>query len=451
MGEFDRVFSRHRRDAVLLHRPYPPNAGPPVRSRLGGLPDLPAHHDWPRTSAGVPLHFLAQIDCTELPPGTPLPSRGVLFFFGRDDAEQVWNYHGQAADDCRVLYVLDAFAATPPREAPADLPPIGDEYHRRGSRDFLRRGDVGPNVHTGWPVVPRRIDSWPDDLPDGWSRGMGVLGALLDRLRRPRPVTAHQFGDYTLHIDEREGRYRDELRLKRAAAFTEATGEYPLRKSWQEESDQDGNTASRIFFHVEDGPDAYPQHWVSVHYAAKALLHRPKSFAPSRHPRFMAPLVANAEAWLSRADAAGLATAVAPADKADFRACLRRLRKPRYDLEFGSGARRLVFASLIATVQHWAGNRDLAALIPPHVYEAVRFQLNGFWNDDPTFAQMLGHAPSAQESLSPGDPTVCLLNLASDDGMGWMFGDVGNASFWIRPDDLARRDFAKAWATIEGH
>ncbi len=32
-----------------------------------------------------------------------------------------------------------------------------------------------------------------------------------------------------------------------------------------------------------------------------------------------------------------------------------------------------------------------------------------------------------------------------------MFGDVANATFWISPGDLARRDFSNVWGTIEGH
>jgi len=63
---------------------------------------------------------------------------------------------------------------------------------------------------------------------------------------------------------------------------------------------------------------------------------------------------------------------------------------------------------------------------------------------------MFGHAPSAQEPLPPDDPTVCLLNLATDVALGWSFGGAGNCTFWITPDDLARRDFTKVWGTIVG-
>ncbi len=57
------LFDRYRREAVLLHRPYPLHAGPRTNSQFGGLPRLPVQYEWPRTSNGVPLHFMAQVDC----------------------------------------------------------------------------------------------------------------------------------------------------------------------------------------------------------------------------------------------------------------------------------------------------------------------------------------------------------------------------------------------------
>ncbi|MBD3756467.1 MAG: DUF1963 domain-containing protein, partial [Gammaproteobacteria bacterium] len=62
------------RPAVIAYRPYPPFRRPAGRSKVGGYPDLPAGVEWPRTvdetdfvKAGAPLHFMAQIDLSELP------------------------------------------------------------------------------------------------------------------------------------------------------------------------------------------------------------------------------------------------------------------------------------------------------------------------------------------------------------------------------------------------
>jgi len=41
------------------------------RSRVGGSPDLTADEQWPRNGRGIPLAFVAQIDCGALPPIDP--------------------------------------------------------------------------------------------------------------------------------------------------------------------------------------------------------------------------------------------------------------------------------------------------------------------------------------------------------------------------------------------
>jgi uncharacterized protein YwqG len=64
---------------------------------------------------------------------------------------------------------------------------------------------------------------------------------------------------------------------------------------------------------------------------------------------------------------------------------------------------------------------------------------------------MLGHAPSSQHAMPVESDAVCLLQLVSDPGVGFEFGDVGEATFWIKSDDLAAMCFDNTWATLEGH
>jgi hypothetical protein len=156
----NRLLNRYRGDAVLLHRPYPPHIAARTNSKLGGLPRLPEYYEWPRTPNGLPLHFLAQIDRADIGLGSPLPPRGVLFFFRRNDEEQIWRAD-RPEDACRVLYVQDAFAATPQHAAPADLPAIGGYYPPPFARPFLHPGEAGPNIHVEWPIQPLGFDSWP--------------------------------------------------------------------------------------------------------------------------------------------------------------------------------------------------------------------------------------------------------------------------------------------------
>jgi hypothetical protein len=89
-----------------------PAAGP-VTSRLGGPALLPPETDWPRTTGGRALSFLAAIDLGELPAvdgGTPLPDAGVLLFFAAHDpnieAEVLEDEaHNEPGATARVLVV----------------------------------------------------------------------------------------------------------------------------------------------------------------------------------------------------------------------------------------------------------------------------------------------------------------------------------------------------------
>ena len=138
------LMDRFARPCIRLHRPFPPPRSRPGRSKLGGLPNLPPDLAWPygRSHFGpmrgpIPLHFLAQIDCSELPRcHAALPSSGMLYFFANTDGAADWSQH-DPDDFRRVLYapvIAPDQAATQP---PPDIPDIGP--HKRGL------GGVYPN------------------------------------------------------------------------------------------------------------------------------------------------------------------------------------------------------------------------------------------------------------------------------------------------------------------
>lgn len=106
--------------AIIAWRPYPPIDMPATRSQLGGLPLLASPGDWPRDDYGTPLHFLARINCRDLPKERgDLPGEGLLQFFARIDGGMDWN-GDERSSAVRVLYTLDPGQPTTP---PDDLPP----------------------------------------------------------------------------------------------------------------------------------------------------------------------------------------------------------------------------------------------------------------------------------------------------------------------------------------
>jgi hypothetical protein len=415
----DALFRRYRREAVLLHRPWPPQAGPPTNSQFGGLPRLPETHAWPRTSSGTPLHFLAQIDCADIRFKTPLPERGVLFFFGRGNA-YAWNGKPPASDTCRVLYALDASTLTPPRQPPADLPP-------------LERPATEPdNVHPVWPVVPFRVDTFPEEtgLPAAIQRDEPGWRRVVHRLIPGAP------SGLEIGADVREA-YDEQLPARRAAALVAATGAQPPGKpmTWREAVD----TGAAIFDFAVSGPQSFPQHWAYVRHLIPEILDRPLLYALGEETP--GERVAEAERWLARSREGPLHRPVAEDDRQAVRAWLASI----------NDYPGLVFRGAVGTIRSWVGDPALAALIPDHVLDACASHFYGYHEYWPRFSQMLGHAPASHQARDVDDPTLCLLNLDTDLALGWNFaGSDGQCTFWITPRDLARRDFSNVEGRLDG-
>jgi hypothetical protein len=441
----DKLLARYRRDGVLLHQPYPPHTAGHMNSKFGGMPRLPEHHDWPRMPNGVPLHFFAQIDCADIPLKSALPSRGVLFFFGRGDEEQVWRAD-RPEDACRVLYLQDVFPLTPLRAPPDDLPPIGGLNPPPFARRFLRAGEAGPALYTEWPIQPLVFDSWPDsssvynEIPISfdWTRLSPA------RLFKPSlPAWLERQGD----VDEIAEAYDEVLAGKRADEYYRVTGA-PLPVPGKEWSGYSTSVGLGLF--GDDGaPDAFPHHWSHIDFFCRAAV----VYIAAGRPGFDDPSTISAIAadWIERAADRQPTECVADAERAAFRDWIAGLPTHPTALPLNHLAASFIIEASLATVRAFAGDPEKARLISPAAYEIMAPLFHGHSTWGPQFSQMLGHAPSAQEARSVKDPTVCLLSLTSDAAVGWMFGDVGECSFWIAPDHLARRDFSRVWGTIEGH
>jgi uncharacterized protein YwqG len=57
--------------------------------------------------------------------------------------------------------------------------------------------------------------------------------------------------------------------------------------------------------------------------------------------------------------------------------------------------------------------------------------------------------PRAADLARSCEDWTLLLQLDSDDDAGFMWGDDGILYYWVRSADLARREFSKAWMTLQ--
>lgn len=62
-----------------------------------------------------------------------------------------------------------------------------------------------------------------------------------------------------------------------------------------------------------------------------------------------------------------------------------------------------------------------------------------------------GDGASAKQARAAAASWRLLLQIDSDDHAGMMWGDSGRIYFWIRREDLARRDFDGVWCILQCH
>lgn len=125
-------------------------------SRLGGLPLLPAHLEWPQWK-GKPQSFLAQLDLREIAGALPsfLPASGVLYFF-YDQDQSAWGSGPEDLGAWRVYYCDDDPTTLAERAAPAGLAP---EFIYRRKPVFPQRIEVLPDSQ----ALPRTEFQWARD------------------------------------------------------------------------------------------------------------------------------------------------------------------------------------------------------------------------------------------------------------------------------------------------
>lgn len=223
MKREQKILEGYCKPAILLHRPIRPEPSK-TRSKLGGLPNLPKSHAWPvglpaeGGNQRLPLHFIAQIDCGELPAQeNPLPTQGMLFFFARLDDYLVFE-DPSPDESSRVIYITTVSSDTPEREMPDTLPMVNSEISFM--QDSMKHID---NPHHGrvlasWPVTPMLIDSYPDwsilseaiddeNLDDwAWEDAIFYLRkkAIEKSIGRPRLLTEFKESDRSIFDEEND-------------------------------------------------------------------------------------------------------------------------------------------------------------------------------------------------------------------------------------------------------
>ncbi|WP_302477141.1 DUF1963 domain-containing protein [Ruegeria arenilitoris] len=384
-------------------------------SYIGGLPML-GEHPWPRTPAGVPLTFCAQIDLetvTALRPDTGLPQTGLLLFF----CDTVQNQHGS------VVYLGTAGSL---RQPPARTPHAFGEYY---GRSLLKHDNPLCVVHT-LPCWPVEFHSAPyeEEVDDDGNDPL-ELEAANPEFCRPRLV------DLLI-----EHKLAPDAALRETGFVWHASVKILAGHLIRELSACRETLLAQI---IPDTMKSRAQRaWIK-----HAPLRWTKGYKPFR--KFVLDLWSWSQeqpAWaeLHDEDRKRLWQSTERLDE-EFRRFAPDTRS-LYSVGLG-GAEKLARN----TVRHAVTGGDEAWLALP---EPVREHINNHElapGDDPERHQMFGQGRMVQAGVYERLNQLLLLQLTYDSFGSLWPGDVGIMTWWIRPEHLKAREWAQTEFMFECH
>lgn len=497
-ADVEGLLNQYHKRAILLHRPYPPMPHMSSRSYLGGLPQLPEDYDWPVGKVNgdpVPLHFVAQIACDELPAEqTDLPKRGTLFFFVSMSEEMLWGDSGNPNDDCRVIYCEHVPANTPERAMPDNLPPICNVKEFGWNSDTLWRSPTDGRIYTKWPLNFHMFDNYPQQYnynrqahnhdEDFWKAYrheenrrtgeslMACTGQILE------PPTASDWVNQPYNAkdvqlpDDVEGTFFPQC----GAIIEEITARVLHAAKRPEANYQEALASEARRMKREERQRAKQIEKLNANRTLTKKLFGKQATLPPVEPRKVKKpdyatewkmIEDTCEKWLHIADKLGPAGVPDQATRETFKAWLMKLGAQRVKTKEGHAHRllqlhKVLFSAMRRIIQRCAHDPELCAIIPPQYFNdlADRHRLvsthenpkNAEWEGVYQFErhQMLGYFPSSQDTIGADAKDISLLHLYSDYGMNFMFCDCGEAHIFISPEDLRAGRFDKAYAHTQG-
>lgn len=464
------IIAAGARTVLALGRAFPP---PPQGSApaacFGGAPRLDPARDWP-SQAGVPLHFLAQLDLTALPEaeGTDLlPRQGTLLFFAAAGP----NEQGGETWPGAVLFQPEPPDAWPPRDPPEATPRIAGAFGHDEVLDILAAHPEGRAVirrFPAWPVLPQPLTRY-EDRPETVRVMPDTARALHDRFWReadraafeaafgppPRrwnapPATAPRPDEPPHPLPRRDGEALwlpgpdwPQTRLH-ALVFARLILDRIPRAATREpapDPPRRPGLLARLFGAKPPNPAAAPDE------------------AAARARRRHAAIADEARAMLDAAAAQDPFAPPDPAQRAAIRAWVAGLPFDEEGAPLGGACaparieEQLMFAFIQgsnAVLGYRASPLPAKAMALLRAWHVPRAVQPG--SEQTVRHQLLGTAMSVQGAPEAMGPTHRLLaQFDSDAGLFWSWGDAGVLQFWITPEDLAAHRFGAAVATLEGH
>ncbi len=484
--------------SVVLRRQVPIRADEKPQSWFGGRPMMPDNVPWPKSISlehpqrgEIPLHFLAQISCAELPEelwGGLGPREGWLLFFIDPNTGDL----DGRTEGCRVIHTRTLGSE---RQAPPELGPVHDGTYAGPHYGHLEGTGEVPNTWRRWPVdcvtVPNRVVRDGEVLrvaPDRFAHVLYAGKEVSDGERPPvpDPFTARMALAVLTPIETRLA--KQPLKPDLPPNVLEALGDPEVFRSLRPDLpalEQEIRTLSQSLTSAGEtdvGPvdqDLDRLHELEVRLdrdrKLAAVLDRCPSPASLRS--YQEETVRANESWrqdalrdlrdiIDQLRAGAPDRALLEGEWADIAVHLEQTRTSYFEFRSAVGTEQGVqaieqdvslsrlynanYLRLWEFVADYYTDPELRSLIPLDVLA----HFEPFWrrlNDNRP--HRAGGAFDGIQSEPQSGPTsrLLLLNLASDEAMHWTWGDAGIVYFMISTQDLEEGRFENAAVTLECH
>ncbi|WP_434054875.1 MAG: DUF1963 domain-containing protein [Roseibium sp.] len=482
--------------SVVLRRQVPIRADEKPKSWFGGLPMMPDNVPWPKSISlehpqrgEIPLHFLAQICCAELPEelwGGLGPRDGWLLFFIDPNA---CDLDGRTEG----FKVIHTRALGSERAAPPELGPVHDGTHT-GPLDGQSEGPGdAPNTWRRWPVdlvtVPNRVVREGEVLrvaPDRFAHVLYAGKEVSDAERPPvpEPFTARMALAVLASIETRLAKQplkpdlpqtvlealEDPDAYRSLRPDTSAL-EHEIREMGQsltgsEDADGEpgGATLERLWKMEERLERDKRLTAVLDRFPSPASLRDYRQEAIRANESWRQDALRDLRDIIDQLRSGEPDRALLHGEWTDIAVHLDQTRTSYFEFRSAGGSEQTLqaferdislsglynatYVRLWEFVADYYADPELRSLIPTDVLA----QFEPFWrrlNDNRP--HRTGGAFDGVQSEPKSGPAsrVLLLHAASDDAMRWSWGDAGIVYFMISTQDLADGRFENATAALE--
>ena len=430
-----KTIERGRKARLAIKHRFPPRLPQRSMSYLGGLPIVPDDFDWPtlHNNKGLleRLNFMAQIDCSDLPPGPGrelLPDRGYLYFFapmsltfGPDAMHFVTRYEPQPATQ---------------KWEPVDMPFTG-KIEPADPMDVIWRGK-----RTHYDRVEIEF-GWIEEPSDDEVAARAAEGHAFEVADKIRVERLHAFHGPPVAPDRlllAHHAPKDALWIPYAGFPINWSSARIVRKfveAYHREETQDVADRLKALGDVAaDHPEAQRLRTLQRELSTFSLK-MSNAFFPTLNSgmkEFDAPPVDVKEkilTFLHDLRANGM-----PSSK----------ERPYYHLRLPLVINQWLAIAAIHGAEGGLTDPVGAALISPDVVAALAHRHASGKH------QMLGEGEVVQVAADEmKDRYLLLLQLGPDPALNWTIGEMGPLQYWITPEDLAAKRFENSLLTIEAY